>query len=320
MRKRFGLVGVCALLLTVGAAAQTTVTTSGGTANSIPVFTGTTAVGNSVITQSNGNVGIGTAAPAAVLQVVNPVNANGQVGFQVNQATGGNLDLTAVRVQSSDDGNYIRFLHKATSWGAGDYIDANGVFNVKYDGNVGIGTTSPGTRLEVDGNIKLTSGSGASITYADGTVQSTAWTGSLCGGDYAESVDVSGKRKQYGPGDVLVIDPVHPGNFLKSTKPYSRLVAGIYSTKPGLVGRRQTTTDPKLRAEEVPMAMVGIVPTKVTAEDGPIEVGDLMVTSSKPGYAMKGKDGLMKTGTVIGKALGSLSFGTGVIEVLVSLQ
>jgi hypothetical protein len=78
-------------------------------------------------------------------------------------------------------------------------------------GNVGIGTTNPGTKLEVDGNIALTAGSGASITYADGTVQSTAWNGVLTGGDYAESVNVSGGRDKYEPGDVLVIDPATEG-------------------------------------------------------------------------------------------------------------
>lgn len=186
-------------------------------------------------------------------------------------------------------------------------------------GNVGIGTTTPGATLEVNGNIKLSANSGASIRFSDGTVQSTAWSGTLCGGDYAESVDITGERAQYEPGDVLVIDPDHPGRFIKASERYSTSVAGIYSTKPGLIGRRQTT-DPKLASTEVPMAMVGVVPTKVGAENGPIRPGDLLVTSSSSGRAMKGTDRTMFAGAIVGKAMGSLDSGTGVIEVLVSLQ
>jgi hypothetical protein len=188
---------------------------------------------------------------------------------------------------------------------------------VSGTGNVGIGTTNPGATLEVNGNVKLTSGSGASITFQDGTVQSSAYTGILPGGDYADSVDVIGDRKKYEAGDLLVIDSAHPGKFLKSAEPYSTSVAGIFSTKPGTVGRRQT--GPK-NPDEVPMAMVGIVPTKVTAENGPIHPGDLLVTSSTLGYAMKGTDRSRMLGAVVGKALGSLDSGTGVVEVVVTLQ
>ena len=184
--------------------------------------------------------------------------------------------------------------------------------------NVGIGTASPGAKLEVNGNVKLTAGSGASITFPDGTIQSTAWTGTLCGGDYAESVKAIGDRASYEPGDVLVISEDKESDIAKSNKPYSTLVSGIYSTKPGLVGRRQPTTQDN--QAEVPMAMIGIVPTKVSAENGPIKRGDLLVTSSAVGYAMKGTDTTRMLGAVIGKALGSLQSGNGTIEVLVTLQ
>jgi hypothetical protein len=72
--------------------------------------------------------------------------------------------------------------------------------------------------------------------------------------------------------------------------------------------------------EEVPMAMTGIVPTKVSAENGAIKPGDLLVTSSKPGYAMKGTDRTQMLGAVIGKAIGHLDSGVGVIEAVVTLQ
>ena len=68
------------------------------------------------------------------------------------------------------------------------------------------------------------------------------------------------------------------------------------------------------------MAMVGVVPTKVSAENGPIKRGDLLVTSSASGYAMKGTDRSRMLGAVIGKALGHLDSGTGKIEVVVTLQ
>lgn len=78
--------------------------------------------------------------------------------------------------------------------------------------------------------------------------------------------------------------------------------------------------DAAASAGEVPMAMVGRVPTRVSAENGPIQVGDLLVSSSTPGYAMKGTDRSRMLGAVVGKALGSLSSGTGIMEVLVTLQ
>ncbi len=165
--------------------------------------------------------------------------------------------------------------------------------------------------------MKLTANSGTAITFQDGTTQTTAYTGVICGGDYAESVDVTGDRAKYEPGDVLVIDPYAPGKFHKSTEPYSTAVLGIYSTRPGTVGRRQTSSK---SPDEVPMAMVEIVPTKVSAEDGPIRPGDLLVTASIPGYAMKGTDRDRMLGAVIGKALDSLDKQTGMIEVGVTLQ
>ncbi len=68
------------------------------------------------------------------------------------------------------------------------------------------------------------------------------------------------------------------------------------------------------------MAMVGIVPTKLSAENGAIKPGDLLVTASTPGYAMKGTNRLRMLGAVVSKALGGLDTGRGVIEVGVALQ
>lgn len=52
--------------ISVDLPAQTTVTTGGGTATTVPVFTGTATLGNSPISVTGGNVGVGTATPSAL--------------------------------------------------------------------------------------------------------------------------------------------------------------------------------------------------------------------------------------------------------------
>ena len=139
------------------------------------------------------------------------------------------------------------------------------------------------------------------------------------GADFAEAFDVRGEVSTYEPGDVLVIDVAGERRLAKTNQPYSRLVAGIYSTKPGVLASPRSVAD-GLANDIVPLAVVGVVPCKVTNENGPIEIGDLLVTSSTPGHAMKGTRRERMLGAVIGKALQAMAGSTGVIEVLVSLQ
>jgi hypothetical protein len=130
---------------------------------------------------------------------------------------------------------------------------------------------------------------------------------------------VTGERSKYEPGDLLVIDTSADRRAKLSDRPYSPLVAGIYSTKPGVLASPYKIGDVNL-AREVPLAIVGIVPCKVSAENGPIKVGDLLVASSTPGYAMKGTDRSQMLGAIVGKALEPLDEGKNMIQVLVTLQ
>jgi hypothetical protein len=140
------------------------------------------------------------------------------------------------------------------------------------------------------------------------------------GADFAESVSVLEEKSAYEPGDVIAIDTTGVRRFAKVAHPYSTLVAGIYSTKPGVLATEHRTDDPRIASEEIPLAVVGIVPCKVTNENGNVNAGDLLVSSSTAGYAMKGTDRTKMTGAVVGKALQSMHAKSGVIEVLVSLQ
>jgi hypothetical protein len=280
MLKKIAEVAICIAAFAASAAAQTV--TGSGTTNTVPVFTGTSTVGNSPISVSGSNVGIGTTAPAGQLannSVNYGDNGDGLSGGSLNWlhtnvdpgwnfiSSAGNNGLLVTTSQT----NGIAFQVSSGTFDPTTLMWTNHLFTLLGTGNVGIGTTSPSAALEVNGSgIKLTANSGASMTFQDGTVQATAWNGVLSGGDYAESVNVSGGRDEYEPGDVLVIDPASEGNFLKSSAPYSTAVTGIYSTRPGVVGRRQRTAGAHMN-EEVPMAMTGIVPTKVSAENGPIK-------------------------------------------------
>jgi hypothetical protein len=154
---------------------------------------------------------------------------------------------------------------------------------------------------------------GTGDLWLDGTVH----TGG--GADFAEMVAVTGSHSLYSPGDVLVISPDSDRALAISSEPYSTTVAGVYSTKPGLLGSQhsQNATQPNT---EIPLAVIGIVPCKASAENGPFHRGDLLVTSSTPGYAMKATDRSRMLGAIVGKALSTLESGTGVIEVLVTLQ
>lgn len=130
---------------------------------------------------------------------------------------------------------------------------------------------------------------------------------------------VNGSAEHYAAGDLLVIDASGERRLSLSQTPYSTLVAGIYSTQPGIVAS-QHRVDDVVPKNEVPLAVVGIVPCKVKAENGSIVPGDLLVTSSTPGHAMKGTDRGKMLGAVVGKALEPLPQGAGVIQVLVTLQ
>ena len=126
--------------------------------------------------------------------------------------------------------------------------------------------------------------------------------------DLAEKVNVSHPVE---PGDVLSFNADNPNQYQKSQKPYSQLAAGVVSTKPGM------TLGSSDRSTKATLALVGTVPVKATTENGLTEPGDLLTTSSKPGYAMVCKDRSKCSGAIIGKALEYLEEGEGKILMLV---
>ena len=319
-----------------------------GTINTVPFFTSTTTLGNSPIMITGSNVGVGmtnnnTYDPLGVLSpvggggigsfgLVDPTQSNyafaelttwlsnpnaptpnqnlWDIGSEGYYANDGTLSSTDFYFYNSITGKYDIGIDSSDNVYLGGnaypYRGAPAIYAAKA-GNVGIGTITPTKKLEVNGDAQV-----------DGKLYGPGGGAVVLGGaDYAELVNVKGARSNYEPGDVLVIGNDGLGEIQKSSEPYSTMVAGIFATRPGLMGTRESLDK---KGVQIPMGMVGIVPTKVTAENGPIHKGDLLVSSSTAGFAMKGTDRNRMLGAVIGKALGDLPSGTGVVEVLVTLQ
>jgi hypothetical protein len=134
--------------------------------------------------------------------------------------------------------------------------------------------------------------------------------------DYAEGFNIVNDGK-IGPGMVLVIDPENPGKLAIADKPYDPKVAGIVAGGNGLgsgvrLGVGQYDHD---------VALAGRVYCNVDATEMGVEPGDLLTTSSTPGYAMKATDYVHAHGAILGKAMERLEKGRrGQVLVLVTLQ
>lgn len=146
--------------------------------------------------------------------------------------------------------------------------------------------------------------------YADGSFNPG-------GADFAEMLPA---QEGLEPGDVLVIGA--DGKLALSTEANDTAVVGVYSTRPGIVGGAHEED----LTGKIPLAIVGVVPVKVSAENGAIQAGDLLVTANTPGHAMKASAieiegfSFYPSGIILGKALEALEEGTGVIQILVTLQ
>ena len=138
----------------------------GNYSDHLTFWTKTPGSGNNPVTEtvritSSGNVGIGTTAPGQKLEVAGTARFDSGVMFG-DGTTQTTATLTGPQVPQGPPG-------------AGSQWTTNGS-NIYYNsGNVGIGTTTPGGRLEVAGNLKVSGTAGTNgVIFPDGTTQTTA--------------------------------------------------------------------------------------------------------------------------------------------------
>lgn len=113
-------------------------------------------------------------------------------------------------------------------------------------------------------------------------------------------------------GDVVIISPDEDCILMRSNKSYATDIAGVISESPKLyLGANPGN---------VPLALAGIVPCKVSTENGSIKRGDLLISAAIPGHAMRAEANQIKAGMLIGKALQPLTEGIGKVLILVNKQ
>jgi hypothetical protein len=249
---------------------------------------------------NGGNLGIGTDQPASILHVK---GSGWPGGFVMLQSESGQTSGIAImhelqgswRISINPAGNGLRFSNTAL----------DDVMFLSQSGNVGIGTTTPVSRLDVRGNVTIRDQATGNIAVELGT-----------GLDYAEGFDVS-DREGIEAGIVLCIDSQNPGKLIISSHEYDTRVAGIVAGANGLGSGISLGSE----AHDFNVALAGRVYCWVDATNEKVEVGDLLTTSSLPGHAMKANDHIRAHGAILGKAMESLEKGQkGQILVLVTLH
>jgi hypothetical protein len=296
-----------------------------------------------------GNVGIGTTAPAALLDMYfgntnyptlsigSTVNVS-DVSIRATKGTGGGAASAYLKFESST--GQFKFmpstagLNSSIEIRTGDntlssqIISDNTTFFNANSGNVGIGTTFPGAKLDANGTVRLggavevgdtnwTAPATASVFYpsetsthdtqgnkfivADNTndailTNASGWgTG---GTDFAEIFDTEGNLEA---GDVVEL---LSGSTLsenmpkvrKSISPYSTKTIGVISDRAAFIGGRKEG-DGDVRNKTV--GLVGRVPLKVSIVNGHIKLGDPLTSSDIAGVAQKAT----KAGPIIARAL-----------------
>ncbi len=185
--------------------------------------------------------------------------------------------------------------------------------------------SNPRVKIGPDGNlgtagfdsVPRTPGWGGGIHTWDVEAEGTIWSHSGYQSGPRDLAENYLSDDELEPGDIVCLHP-DKDKIVKSTLPNDPMAIGAVSAKPGVL--LNVDYEAVHDGAHFPVALCGRVPCKVVDENGPINKGDLLTSSSTPGHAMKAiaievnDKAIYRPGTIIGKALEIFDGGHGTIE------
>jgi len=284
-----------------------------GSRTDMPMAFYTNSSGPRMILDTSGQLGIGV-IPTSMLHVGGTSRVEGmlsalQVGVGTTSPQAA-LDVSGGRIRMTNGTDFSEFftglsggltglhLGSRTNMPIAFYTNSSGPRVIlDVNGNLGVGIT-PAAKFHVDGDAVI-----------DGNIAAKYQ-------DVAEWVPT---RSPLVAGTLVAIDPSASNTVIPVDRAYDTRVAGVVTDRPGVILGEGGEKKAKI-------AHSGRVKVKVDAKYGPIQVGDLLVSSPTSGHAMRstpvmvGEMPIHRTGTLVGKALESLDAGEGEILVLLTLQ
>lgn len=285
---------------------------------------------------NDGNLGIGTKNPAAMLQV-NGLTLLGEYGgVYGSTARAGNDLYPTLGFNAGASPNYVagadgyagifQFHNQdgALTYYTGPNVTAGTArvntarVTITADGKIGIGDTEPQQTLDVTGDFQVSNEQGLYAIHVgqDRTVSvgalAPSTTNHLCyfgtykistcssAAEYVPSIDAGNGFPQ--TADLVSIAPDVENPYDDAHGPFvvQKSAKACDENLLGYIVKPESGADGVYKNEHyLPLAIYGYFPAKVTMENGAIKRGDAITSSSKAGYGMKATDACK----VIGYAL-----------------
>jgi len=211
----------------------------GGTIGYLPRFNGVTTITNSPVYTDGTNVGIGTTALTTPLDVQGIITTRSAVPDAWNTPTESlRMALTAYDATGAYRNSIFNSVSATPAASVMQFRVCTGdttqvtVMSLRSDGNVGIGTPTPGAKLEVNGTGRMT------VQDKGGAVYNAKAYGAIGNGVADDTTAISNAITEMGAGGGVIYFP--PGTYKFST--ISVATNGVFFVGAGVGSTTLTTT------------------------------------------------------------------------------